>query len=474
MLVIIASCTPKIKNTTIYNAGPDEIRKNWTLKNTVTNGDYVLLEAEDALLISKFKAQNFDLHMRIKTSGGAEGALGIHTTPSGSSSSGKGYSVIINNSDYRIGNPEKTGSLSRIRNFFIRMVEDEEWFDLFVSVKGNHIQVSVGDKIVSEYYEPEIPLRMEGLADMILSEGNIVLEKSGNDGSIFVSEINIEAFENDIPFEDVNFETTDEIAQQLTLLNQQRYPVIDFHGHLKGGLTIDQAAKYGRDHGFNYGIAANCGLNFPVTDDSSLNAYYEELSNEPVFKVMQCEGREWVTLFQPEGVEQFDYIFTDAMTFTDHRGRRMRLWMRNEVVVEDPEQFMDMLVGKIIGILSQEPVDIYVNPTFLPTVIEDRYDELWTAERMDKVIEALVKYEVALEINSRYEIPSIDFIKRAKDGGVKFTLGTNNNGADDLGRQEYGIKAINEVGITPDDIWLPRPTGQKKVGYMGIPEEVTG
>ena len=141
---------------------------------------------------------------------------------------------------------------------------------------------------------------------------------------------------------------------------------------------MDQACQHARDNGYNYGIAANCGLKFPVTNDSTLNAYLNGIAQEPVFKVMQCEGREWVTLFSPQAVSRFDYIFTDAMTWTDHKGRRMRLWMPEETFVDNEQQFMEMLTGKIEAVVSQEPVDIYVNPTFLPASIMHKYDELWT------------------------------------------------------------------------------------------------
>jgi hypothetical protein len=119
--------------------------------------------------------------------------------------------------------------------------------------------------------------------------------------------------------------------------------VIDFHGHPKGGLTVEQALIHGRQNGYNFGLASNCGLNFPITDDSSLYAYYDELQDEPAFKVMQCEGREWVKLFTPEPVALFDYIFSDGMTFTDYKGRRMRLWLNNEVFIDDEQQFMTSL-----------------------------------------------------------------------------------------------------------------------------------
>lgn len=48
------------------------------------------------------------------------------------------------------------------------------------------------------------------------------------------------------------------------------------------------------------------------------------------------------------------------MTFTDYKWRRNRIWIKEEVWVDDKHQFMDQLVGKIEAIFSQEPVDIYV------------------------------------------------------------------------------------------------------------------
>jgi hypothetical protein len=198
------------------------------------------------------------------------------------------------------------------------------------------------------------------------------------------------------------------------------------------------------------------------------------MDSEPVFKAMQCEGREWITLFSSEAIARYDYIFTDAMTWTDHKGRRLRLWIPEETFVDDDQQFMDMLVDKIEAVMTLEPVDVYVNPTYLPGILATRYDELWTTERMDRVIKVLRDHDVALEINSRFKIPSLAFIKRARAAGVKFTLGTNNAGKDDLGRLEYSLKMLNEAGITGRDMFFPRPSGDKKVMKMGLPSKITG
>jgi histidinol phosphatase-like PHP family hydrolase len=119
--------------------------------------------------------------------------------------------------------------------------------------------------------------------------------------------------------------------------------------------------------------------------------------------------------------------------------------------------------------MNTEPVDIYVNPTFLPEAIAQEYDQLWTPERMQKVIEAAKQNDVAIEINSRYRIPSAAFIKMAKKAGLKFSLGTNN--ADrDLGRSEYGLEMIKECGLTSSDLFIPKPVGQKKIQTRPYPQ----
>lgn len=120
---------------------------------------------------------------------------------------------------------------------------------------------------------------------------------------------------------------------------------------------------------------------------------------------------------------------------------------------------MDMYVDKIVSVLN-EPIDIYVNPTFLPAVIADQYDQLWTPQRMDKVIKEAVKNNVAIEINARYKIPSKAFIQRAKEAGVKFAFGTNNGGRD-LGHLEYCRRMARECNLTEKDMFAPKATGNK-------------
>ena len=123
---------------------------------------------------------------------------------------------------------------------------------------------------------------------------------------------------------------------------------------------------------------------------------------------------------------------------------------------------MDFLVQTTVTILNDEPIKIYVNPTYLPGVIAEEYDELWTRERMIKVIDAAVKNDIAIEINARFRIPSITFVKLAKSAGVKFAFGTN-NGDRDLGQLAYSRMVARQCGLRADDMFTPRPDGQKPV-----------
>ncbi len=451
----------------------NNLEKYWRIKEVVLQEDQFKLDKKESSMTTRFRIRNFELSMKMKTTQGAVGQLNFATAKSYDPKNQRGYTVLINNTDYSTGSPQKTGSLSNIRNNFIKTAVDNEWFDLTISVMGNHITTAVNGKVVSEYVEMPNSKRLESLTGIVLSRSFITMRKTSEQGEIAISDFKIKPITTEVAKISPTVKP-DSIANVVDSLNQREFPLIDFHVHLKGGLTMDQACQHARDNGFCYGVAANCGLKFPVTNDSTLNSYLRSIQKEPVFKAMQCEGREWVTLFSPEAVAGFDYIFTDAMTWTDYKGRRLRLWMPDETFVDNDQQFMDMLVGKIEAIMGAEPVDIYVNPTFLPAQLASRYDELWTNERMERVVTVLVRNQVALEINARYRIPSIAFLKKAKEAGVKFTFGTNNVKNDDLNRMEYCLKAIKEVGFTAEDMFQPKPKAERKILKRGLPAKVTG
>jgi len=405
--------------------------------------------------------KNFDLKAEVLTRPGACSGIRFHSQFQSHGPLMTGFKVQINNTDVGDGDGRdlrKTGSLYSIRNIYKSMVKDDEWFEVRVQVRDKQVQVWVGGTLIVDYIEPDPP--PDG-AKPTLSRGTFALECCGGQPPVHFRNLALKPLPDDLHTPAEQRPQVDDVYRQLLQLNHQGYPVVDHHTHLKGGLTLEQALANSRRLGIMYGIAVNGGLKFPITNDAGVKDFLESMKGQPCFVGLQGEGREWVTLFSRETIARFDYIFTDCMTFTDDRGVRRRLWIPEEMGdLSDPEQFMEMLVSRIVGILNHEPIDIHANPTFLPDPIARDYDRLWTLERMQRVIEAAKANDVAIEINNRYRLPSPAFIQRAKNAGVKFSFGTN-NGDSNLGRDEYAVAMVKQCGLTPQDLFLPKPDGQK-------------
>ena len=465
-MVLLLGCRTAENSFPLFN-GRD--LKGWTTGGKqsvfrVENGILVCSPGNAALCLKKGSYRNFELTAEIMSMGGAAAELYFHTVSAGSGEQMAGYAVRLSN------NREKAGSLSGIRNLYFPFVSDNDWYRMKIKVTENRVEVFMNEVRVNEYVQPENPWRGEKATKRLLGEGTFALQAGQGNGQLLIRSMSVtrlpEGEKTGLPVEK-DWDT------RVTQLMGQGFPLIDYHVHLKGGLTLEQAVENSQKLGINYGIAPNCGLHFPVTNDSSLFAYMREVKGKPIFRGMQAEGREWVTLFSPDAVSKFGYVFTDAMTFTDYRGRRNRIWMPEEVWVDDKEKFMDQMVGKIEAIFSQEPVDIYVNPTVLPASIMAEYDLLWTKERMERVVRVLAENRIALEINARYKVPKAEMIKLAKAAGIKFSFGTNNTGSE-LGRLEYCLQMIGECGLTPDDIFIPKADEEKPVNVKGLPGKITG
>lgn len=413
--------------------------------------------------------KNFECSAEVLTRPGANSGIYFHTSFQEKGFPARGFEVQVCNSYEGTGGYrelKKTGSLYGIRNQYKTIAPDDRWFTLRFAVRGKRVQIWVDDVMTVDWVEPEPPITEPG-RDRRLSRGTIALQCHDPGSKVFYRNLKVKPLPDDVTG---GGETpvVDDLYRQLLDLNRKNFPIVDFHGHLKGGLTLEELLAHSRRTGIFYGIAPNCGVGFSITNDAGIAAFLDSVRGQPVFFGMQAEGREWVKLFSPAAVARFDYVFTDSMTFTDRRGKRTRLWIKDEVEVGEPQAFMDMLVETTVGILEREPVDIYVNPTFLPDVIAKEYDTLWTEARMRRVISAAVRNGVAIEINSRFRLPSPAFIKLAKSMGAKFSLGTN-NAERDLGRLEYSFRMIRECGLTDKDMFVPKPDGKKPVQVKGMP-----
>ncbi|MDA3824224.1 MAG: DUF1080 domain-containing protein [Bacteroidales bacterium] len=447
-LFLLAACTSKDQELNLLAEG-----NKWQGdESVVLSNDTLVIEGEYKTLTFNpglFKTfVNFELSATLLTKPGAHAALLFHTNKKYTD---MGYEVRIDNSE--VGNWDrllKTGSLTSIRNINYKMIEDDEWFNLKIRVVENHIQISINDYPVVDYLEPEIPFRTPKNQKRRLNAGTFGIKTYYGNTSFLIKDFRVSS----LPSTDPIMNKDPEFTRQISQLHNRNLPLVDYHVHEKGDLTLPFLIERSAKLGINYGVAANCGLKFPIQTDEELRDYQESINGMPIFKAMQAEGREWVDMFSPDLISEFDYAFTDAMTWTNKKGKRLRLWIPEETEVGDPEDFMEQLVSQIEKVVT-EPIAIYVNPTYLPEEIAPLYDSLWTEDRIDRVVAALLENNVALEINSRLQLPGSRVIAKAKEAGVKFALGTNNTDSGNLGRLEWALQVIDDHNLQPGDMFLP-------------------
>lgn len=393
--------------------------------------------------------QNFILQGQALTEQDAEAILLFHTDGK------KGYEVLFRNG--KMDGTRKTGSLSAIRNLYRSLAEDNQWFDFEVAVRGKNISIQINGTDVVCYTEPAQPYRTTTYAQRLLGKGDIMLQ--GKQGTVKFRNLVITPLDANARNENDTLPAIDEQNDDIIRLQQQNYPVIDYHVHLKGGLTKEIAHAMSMNYGINYGVAPNAGeggVGRMLADDKEVYEYYEEVKPLPFLCGVQGEGRKWTATFSQKALGIFDYLFTDAMTIMDHKNRNSRIYRAEEVHYDgvSKEQYMEQIVDQTVKILTNEPADIFANPTYIPEDMQADYDKYWTDERINRVLDVMQKHSIALEINPRYKIPSMKIIQMAKDRGLKFTFGTNNVDAN-FGKLEYCIEAIKQCGITADDIWFP-------------------
>ena len=452
--LIIISCFLALIITSCSQSGSGELYSNNDYSKWKTTGDvsikddaFTLNGAGAQAVLKSGKYQNFELSMDLRTTTGGKGAVFFHTDALLT----KGYRIAINNDLTDAIWWRLTGSLMSVRNITKNFVRENDWFTMKICVYGPSVTVFINGQMVVDYIQPKEPYRVAPNENVLLSNGTFALVSEGI-GAIQFRNISVMVPENvDIT---TLAEGVDEQADDIIRLHQEDFPVLDYHVHLKGGLTKEVAAKQSRLTGINYAIAPNCGIGFPITNDEEIAAFIKLMRSEPFILAMQAEGREWLTTFSQEARDKFDYVFTDALTFRDNKDRRTRLWIKSETWIEDEQKYMDLIVDKICDVL-QEPMDIYVNPCYLPDQMSDRYDEFWTEERMNKFVGALAKSGKALEINELYNIPNKAIILKAKAAGVKFTFGTNNV-IPEVSMLEYSIRMKKECGLTAKDMYRPR------------------
>jgi len=229
-------------------------------------------------------------------------------------------------------------------------------------------------------------------------------------------------------------------------------PAIDYHVHLTGTFTIDDAVDLAKRRGMKFGIVEHPGQNSAIRTDDDLRAYIERLRQYPVYVGLQPIHLGWTSDFAPELIQQIDYVLMDADTVPLGDGTYLPIW-RHDLFIDDMEAFLETYMDYIVQVLSTEPIQIFGRPTYLPINFARHHGEVWTRERMMQIIDLAQERNIALEIQENIRLPTVEFVELAKKAGCKFTFGTNarNQNAGNLG---YCLEVARQAGLTEDDFFV--------------------
>ena len=250
--------------------------------------------------------------------------------------------------------------------------------------------------------------------------------------------------------------------------NDLDFPLVDYHVH-RDNTTLDKLLEISRQKGVKFGIVEHAGIKaikYPVmlSTDDELKRYIASLEGKPVYKGIQAEYVNWMDCFSKEVVAQLDYVLTDAMTIRQD-GKPQKMWEPG-LKIGNEERFMDAYVDFYLEILTTEPIDILANASWLPGAMGKAYDALWSEKRVQKVVDAAVKYGVAIEISSSLRLPELPWLKMAKEAGAKVSFGSNIRGPE-VGKMDYCVEMAKKLGLTREQMFTPAPPGKKAIQRRG-------
>jgi len=234
------------------------------------------------------------------------------------------------------------------------------------------------------------------------------------------------------------------------------FPLADLHVHLTEEYTIEKMMEISKKRNVKFGIVEHPAV-WALKDDADLEKYITKLRKYPVYIGLQPIEMGWTKKYSPELLAKIDYILMDPQIFQMKNGENMQIWEFN-TYVEDTEEFMETYMAHALDILENEPINIFGWPLFLPVCIARDYYTLWTEERMQKIITAAKKKNIAIEINDMSHTPHDKFIIKAKQAGLKFTFGSDAR-SPNAGRLAYSKAVAKKCNLKKEDFYVPVSKG---------------
>ena len=189
--------------------------------------------------------KNFELEVDALARPGCNSGVYFHTAYQETGFPIKGFEVQINHTFLGEGNyreRKKTGSLYGLRNVYMQLIPDDQWFKIRVAVRGKNVQIRLNDTLVVDYTEPTPPVIPAGAEkERYLDRGTFALQCHNDGSKAFFRSVRVRPLPDDAPTPGGPAPVVDETFRRIIDVGRSNYPMVDYHVHLKGGLTLERA-----------------------------------------------------------------------------------------------------------------------------------------------------------------------------------------------------------------------------------------
>jgi histidinol phosphatase-like PHP family hydrolase len=241
----------------------------------------------------------------------------------------------------------------------------------------------------------------------------------------------------------------------------------DLHCHTTmsdGRLSLDEVVALARERGVEIGIADHVSTRNVrqfVSDEREVRAYLDALEEAPVFRSGEfcwCDTM-WREL-PDEVMERFDYRIGSNHGFWLPDGSVASPWWETLPAPWDrkPQKLMELMVDNLCDMVRAMPIHIAAHSTLMPPALLELEADVgawWTETREDRYVDALAESGVALEISNRYRLPHDRLLRKAKEAGVRVSLGSDGHRHDQVARLEWAAETARRTGFGEDDLFVP-------------------
>jgi histidinol phosphatase-like PHP family hydrolase len=246
---------------------------------------------------------------------------------------------------------------------------------------------------------------------------------------------------------------------------------LDLHVHTTmsdGELSLQQVVDLAHERGVMVGIADHVStrnLKRFVSSLRALEEYLDALDEAPVLRSGEfCWCDEMWSSMPDEISERFDYRIGSNHGFWLPDGSMASPWWKTLPSPWDQraDELVDIMVQNLCDLVRTMPIDIVAHSTLLPPALlrlEPDVEAWWTESREDRYIDALVASGVAMEISNRYRLPHDRLLRKAREAGARFSLGSDGHTEAQIARLDWAVCAAERAGIREADLFFPERAG---------------